>query len=194
MSTLRFYSKVNIGSRPVSRGSSEKLVFEDLRAIPFVGSWSQLKQNVPGYFGLGTALGQLEQAGRLDEAARLFRDVPFFKTLVLNSMMSLSKCNFQLTAYMEEDPEFGSIWREIRDEYRRTISVLLEISGYDVLMEEEEKSRQSVSIRERIVLPLLVIQQYALRRLSTNPSNKEILEKLVIRTLYGNINASRNAV
>ena len=194
MSTLRFYSKVNIGSRPVSRGSTEKLVFEDLRAIPFVGSWSQLKQNVPGYFGLGTALGKLEQAGRLDEAARLFHDVPFFKTLVLNSMMSLSKCNFQLTAYMEEDPEFGSFWREIRDEYRRTISLLLKISGYDVLMEEEEKSRQSVSIRERIVLPLLVIQQYALQRLGTNPSNKEVLEKLVIRTLYGNINASRNAV
>ncbi len=61
-------------------------------------------------------------------------------------------------------------------------------------MEEEEKSRQSVSIRERIVLPLLVIQQYALQRLGTNPSNKEVLEKLVIRTLYGNINASRNAV
>ncbi|MGB1375629.1 MAG: hypothetical protein ACPG8N_07855, partial [Rhodothermales bacterium] len=71
---------------------------------------------------------------------------------------------------------------------------LLKISGYDVLMEEEEKSRQSVSIRERIVLPLLVIQQYALQRLGTNPSNKEVLEKLVIRTLYGNINASRNAV
>lgn len=194
MSTLRFYSRVNIGSRPVSRGSSDRLVFEDLRAIPFVGSWSQLKQNVPGYYGLGTALRQLEKEGRLDEAARLFREVPFFKTLVLNSMMSLSKCNFQLTAYMQGDPEFGSFWQMIRDEYERTISLLLEISGYDVLMQEEEKSRMSVAIRERIVLPLLVIQQYALQQLGRNPDNRAVLEKLVTRTLYGNINASRNAV
>ena len=120
--------------------------------------------------------------------------MPFFKTLVLNSMMSLTKCNFQLTEYMKQNPEFGSFWQIIRDEYDRTIRLLLEISGFDVLMEEEEKSRMSVSIRERIVLPLLIIQQYALQQLAKNPENKEVLEKLVTRTLYGNINASRNAV
>ena len=56
MSTLKYYAKTNIGSRPSKRGKSDALVFEDLRAIPFVGSWSQLKQNVPGFFGVGTAL------------------------------------------------------------------------------------------------------------------------------------------
>ena len=49
-------------------------------------------------------------------------------------------------------------------------------------------------VRERIVLPLLIIQQYALQQLGTDPPNKDVLEKLVTRTLYGNINASRNAV
>lgn len=194
MSTLRFYSKVNIGSRPVSRGSSDQIVFEDLRAIPFVGSWSQLKQNVPGYYGLGIALKKLSYEGRIEEAARLFKEVPFFKTLVLNSMMSLTKCNFQLTEYMRSDPEFGPFWQLIRDEYDRTIAMLLTISGYDVLMQEETRSRLSVSIRERIVLPLLVIQQHALQLLAEGSGDQEVLEKLVTRTLYGNINASRNAV
>jgi phosphoenolpyruvate carboxylase len=197
MSTLRFYSRVNVGSRPVSRGLSEELVFEDLRAIPFVGAWSQLKQNVPGYYGLGSALKRLEEDGRLDEATRLFRDVPFFKTLMLNSMMSLSKCNFALTAYMKDDPEFGSFWSLIREEFDRTRSLLIAVSGYTDLMEEEAVSRMSVSIRERIVLPLLVIQQYALQQLSKEHQAAyapEMLEKLVTRTLYGNINASRNAV
>ena len=195
-STLRFYSRVNVGSRPVSRGSSAGLVFEDLRAIPFVGAWSQLKQNVPGYFGLGTALEKLHEEGRLDEAVRLFNDVPFFKTLILNSMMSLSKCNFELTAYMADDPEFGSFWAMIRDEFERTRAMLLHISGYRELMDEEPVSRMSVSIRERIVLPLLIIQQYALQQLEREEatSRREVLEKLVTRTLYGNINASRNAV
>ena len=171
-------------------------MFEDLRAIPFVGAWSQLKQNVPGYFGLGTALEKLHDEGRLDEAVRLFNDVPFFKTLILNSMMSLSKCNFELTAYMADDPEFGSFWAMIRDEFERTRAMLLHISGYRELMDEEPVSRMSVSIRERIVLPLLIIQQYALQQLEREEatSRREVLEKLVTRTLYGNINASRNAV
>jgi len=198
MSTLRFYSRVNVGSRPVSRGSSDTLVFENLRAIPFVGAWSQLKQNVPGYYGLGSALQKLALEGRSDEAVRLFQNVPFFKTLILNSMMSLSKCNFNLTAYMAEDPEFGVFWAMIKEEYDRTRESLLAISGYDALMDEEPVSRMSVSIRERIVLPLLVIQQYTLQQLGgegdLEPSRKEVLEKLVTRTLYGNINASRNAV
>jgi phosphoenolpyruvate carboxylase len=196
-STLRFYSRVNVGSRPVSRGSSEKLVFEDLRAIPFVGAWSQLKQNVPGYFGLGTALMKLDEAGRLDEAVRLFKEVPFFKTLILNSMMSLSKSNFQLTTYMSDDDDFSAFWFMIKEEYVRTRALLLQISGYDELMDEEPVSRMSVAIRERIVLPLLIIQQYALQKLAIkggDKSRRDVFEKLVTRTLYGNINASRNAV
>jgi phosphoenolpyruvate carboxylase len=56
MTTLKYYAKANIGSRPSKRGSSKNLDFSDLRAIPFVGSWSQSKQNVPGFFGVGTAL------------------------------------------------------------------------------------------------------------------------------------------
>ena len=56
VSPLRFYSETNIGSRPTKRGASSKLSLKDLRAIPYVGAWSQLKQNVTGYYGVGTAL------------------------------------------------------------------------------------------------------------------------------------------
>jgi len=96
-STLRFYGRTNVGSRPARRSDQDKLDLKNLRAIPFVGSWSQLKQNVPGYFGIGTAFKIVVDDGRLDDLKTLFRDVPFFKTLVLNSMMSLSKCAFELS-------------------------------------------------------------------------------------------------
>ena len=60
MSTLQYYAKTNIVSRPSKRKSSKSLDFAALRAIPFVGSWSQLKQNVPGFFGVGTALESID--------------------------------------------------------------------------------------------------------------------------------------
>ncbi|MGB5191237.1 phosphoenolpyruvate carboxylase [Robiginitalea sp.] len=192
-STLRFYNKANIGSRPGKRGNKAKLELTDLRAISFVGSWSQLKQNVPGYFGIGTALKMVKEEGRISELKALFREVAFFKALMLNSMMSLTKSYFELTAYMEQDPEFGEFWRILKEEYLLSKEMLLEISGYTELMEDELLSRESIRIREQIVLPLLVIQQAALQKINEASPKVELYEKIITRSLYGNINASRNS-
>jgi len=192
-STLKYYTKANIGSRPGKRGNKKQLELSDLRAISFVGSWSQLKQNVPGYFGLGTALQKLKNEGRLMEVKKLYDEVPFFKALMLNSMMSLAKTNFNLTSYMKDDQEFGAFWNILYEEYRLSKKMLLQISGLKILMEDEAVSRESVKIREKIVLPLLVIQQNALYRIAQNTEFKELYGKIVTRSLYGNINASRNS-
>ena len=192
-STLKFYTKANIGSRPGKRGNKKQLTLSDLRAISFVGSWSQLKQNVPGYFGLGSAIMQLKEEGRLNEVKKLYKEVPFFKALMLNSMMSLAKSNFNLTSYMKDDPEFGDFWNILHDEFQLSKKMLLQISGLKILMEDEAVSRESVKIREKIVLPLLVIQQNALYHITQNSEYKELYEKIVTRSLYGNINASRNS-
>ncbi|WP_108247147.1 phosphoenolpyruvate carboxylase [Muricauda brasiliensis] len=192
-STLKYYTKANIGSRPGKRGSAKQLTLADLRAISFVGSWSQLKQNVPGYFGLGSAIQKLKEEGRLNEVKKLYKEVPFFKALMLNSMMSLAKTNFDLTSYMKDDPEFGDFWKILFEEYQLSKKMLLQISGLKILMEDEAVSRESVKIREKIVLPLLVIQQNALYHITQNSEYKELYEKIVTRSLYGNINASRNS-
>lgn len=192
-STLKYYTKANIGSRPGKRGDKKKLTLSDLRAISFVGSWSQLKQNVPGYFGLGSAIKQLKDEGRLNEVKKLYKEVPFFNALMLNSMMSLAKTNFDLTSYMKEDPEFGDFWNILHEEFQLSKKMLLQISGLKILMEDEAVSRESVKIREKIVLPLLVIQQNALYHITQDSEYKELYEKIVTRSLYGNINASRNS-
>ena len=192
-STLKYYQKANIGSRPGKRGNKEKLTLSDLRAISFVGSWSQLKQNVPGYFGIGTAIKTIRESGRLRELKKMYKEVPFFKALMHNSMMSLTKCYFELTSYMKEDEKYGEFWNILYEEYLLSKEMLLLISGYDVLMENESISRESIQIRENIVLPLLVIQQYALQKIGQETDYKEIYEKIVTRSLYGNINASRNS-
>ncbi|QIG89053.1 phosphoenolpyruvate carboxylase [Chryseobacterium sp. POL2] len=193
MSTLEYYGKTNIGSRPSKRGADGELKFEDLRAIPFVGSWSQLKQNVPGFFGFGTALKQLKEEGRFDDVKLLYQHSDFFKTLVLNSMMSMNKTYFPLTYYMRENPKFGVFWNILFDEFNLSKDLMLELTGFKVLMQEEPLNRKSVLIREKIVLPLLSIQQYALMQIQKNPDNKALYEKLVMRSLFGNINASRNS-
>ena len=192
MSTLKFYAKTNIGSRPSKRGKSKSLDFSALRAIPFVGSWSQLKQNVPGFYGVGLSLEKFEESGRFDQVMALYENNAFFRTLVYNSMMSLTKSFFKLTAYMQNDPEYGPFWDQIYDEYQRAKKYLLMLTGQSELMENEPAGKASIMMREKIVLPLLTIQQYALGKLHQKGSD-EVLEKMVTRSLFGNINASRNS-
>ena len=192
MSTLKFYAKTNIGSRPSKRGKSKSLDFSALRAIPFVGSWSQLKQNVPGFYGVGLSLEKFEESGRFDQVMSLYENNAFFRTLVYNSMMSLTKSFFKLTAYMQNDPEYGPFWDQIHDEYQRAKKYLLKLTGQSELMENEPAGKASIMMREKIVLPLLTIQQYALCKLHQKGSD-EVLEKMVTRSLFGNINASRNS-
>ena len=200
MSTLKYYAKTNIGSRPSKRSKSESLDFADLRAIPFVGSWSQLKQNVPGFFGVGSALKHFEDTNQWDKVQSVYDNSLFFKTLLENSMMSLAKSFFPLTAYMRKDPEFGEFWQIIYNEFLETKRLLLKIAGHKTLMENYPDGKASIDIREHIVLPLLTIQQYALLRI--NEINKEenpdenlikVYEKIVTRSLFGNTNASRNS-
>ncbi|WP_158839386.1 phosphoenolpyruvate carboxylase [Polaribacter sp. L3A8] len=199
MSTLKYYAKTNIGSRPSKRGGSDKLDFSALRAIPFVGSWSQLKQNVPGFFGVGTALKKYEDAGRFDEIIEFYNASDFFRTLLENSMMSLTKSFFGLTSYMADDEEFGEFWTLIFTEYETTKRLLLKLTGHTELMENFPVGKASIEVREQIVLPLLTIQQFALKKIQElqktggSAEEIEIYEKMVMRSLFGNINASRNS-
>ncbi len=195
MSTLPFYAKTNIGSRPAKRNSDEKLNFLDLRAIPFVGSWSQMKQNVPGFFGVGTALKYYEENDKWNDVKQLYDNSLFFRTLLENSMMSLAKSFFPLTSYMRHDEEFGDFWQIIYDEFLETKRLLLKIAGHKELMENYPDGIASIQMRENIVKPLLAIQQYALSQLRKNPESEfsPVYEKLVIRSLFGNTNASRNS-
>lgn len=199
VSPLKFYSETNIGSRPAKRGGSARLSLKDLRAIPFVGAWSQLKQNVTGYYGVGTALQQMDQRGKLADVRKLYQQSLFFRTLIDNCEMAMKKCFFPLTAYLADDPRYGDIWNRIYQEYELTQRYVFQLSGKNELMADYPVEQLSVTMRERIVLPLTTIQQYAMSRIRAledqmaPPAQKEIFEKLVIRSSFGIINAGRNS-
>jgi phosphoenolpyruvate carboxylase len=195
---LNYYSETNIASRPSKRKSSDQLVLDDLRAIPFVSSWSQIKQNVPGYFGVGSALEYIDKQNRWDEVQDLYDTSLFFKTLIENNEMAMKKCFFPLTSYLEKDPEFAGLYKMIFDEYQRTEKYLLKLTRHISLMEDYPADALSIDIRERIVQPLLTIQQFALMQLR-KPEYKEhemreVYERLIIRSSFGIINAARNSV
>ena len=114
-------------------------------------------------------------------------------------MMSMTKSFFQLTAYMAEDKQFGAFWTLIHEEFLLTKKLVLELTGMDSLMENEKAGKASIKLREEIVQPLLTIQQFALQQIQINKANglkneeMSLLEKMVTRSLFGNINASRNS-
>jgi phosphoenolpyruvate carboxylase len=199
-SPLRYYGQANIGSRP-SKRKPGKLNLDDLRAVPYVGSWSQLKQNLPGYYGVGAAFQKLEEEGRWEEIENLYKRSLFFKTLLDNCEMAMTKCFFPLTAYLSHHKRYGALWNMIFEEYERTMSYLLRLSGADVLMANRPVNRQSVRMRQRIELPLLTIQQFALANIRKmeengdieNGDRKTVFEKLVMRCSFGIINAERNS-
>ena len=199
VSPLKFYSETNIGSRPAKRNGGTKLSFKDLRAIPYVGAWAQLKQNVTGYFGVGTALQEIEKQGKFAQVKKLYRNSLYFKTLLDNCEMAMKKCFFPLTEFVSKDEKYGEIWNTIHNEHLLTKQYILKLSDKMELMSNYPVDQLSINMRERIVLPLLTIQQYAImniREIEDNLVNsplKETYEKLVIRSSFGIINAGRNS-
>ena len=199
VSPLKFYNETNIGSRPAKRTGGNKLSLKDLRAIPYVGAWAQLKQNVTGYFGVGTALQEIDRQGKFAALKVLYNNSLFFKTLLDNCEMSMKKTFFPLTEFLSKDEKYADIWNIIFEEYTLTVKYILQLSGKKELMSDYPVDQISIAMRERIVMPLLTIQQFAIinireieDQLIDSPL-KATYEKLIMRSSFGIINAGRNS-
>src|SRR5690606_647204 len=195
LSPLKALSSINICSRPVKRNSDKELRLQDLRAISFVTAWSQLKQNIRGFFGVGAALEWAVENNLRSSLRELYQNSGFFNKLIDNCMMSMTKSNFDITAYMRDEKEFGEFWTMLKEEYDKTKTYLLKLSNSDMLMQNYPVERASILEREKIVLPLLIIQHYAIRNIESGAlteEQQEVYRKLISRTIYGVVNAGRN--
>ena len=159
-----------------------------------------MKQNVPGFYGVGAALKKYEDEGRIDEIKDFYAKSLFFRTLIDNSIQSVVKSYFPLTSYLEEDKKFGQFWKGIFNEYEQTKRLLLYISDQKELMERSPNNKASIELRENIILPLITMQQYALMKVKAIEKGdknsekwKAAYEMMIIRAFFGSINASRNA-
>src|SRR5690606_38885999 len=121
----------------------------------------------------------------------------FFRTLLANSMMSMTKSYFPATSYLAKDKEFGEFWKKMHKEYKLSVDMVLEVSGLSELMDNNPVNKDSVKLRERIVLPLITIQQFAIQQLRNLDAKEKphasLYKKLVLRCMFGIINAARNS-
>ncbi len=196
---VKYYSETNIASRPSKRNNSATLAFNELRAIPYVGAWAQIKQNVSGFYGVGIALESFDKEGQLEQIKNLYQDSLFFRTLIDNCEMAMKKCFMPLTMYLSKDEKYGAFWQLIYEEFERTKKYVLLLSGQQHLMAQYPIDRASIALREKIVLPLITIQQYALKKIRDINDSKIAAEqednykKIIMRSSFGIINAGRNA-
>jgi phosphoenolpyruvate carboxylase len=140
-----------------------------------------------------------EEKGNLEACIALYKESGFFRTLVSSSMQSMSKTNLALTRYMKADQKFGDFWTLIDAEFELSKAMVLKISAQSILLEDNPRSRLSIALREKTVLPLVCIQQYALMKIQRckreeQDVQSQLYEKMVMRSLFGSINASRNSV
>ena len=170
-----------------------------------VYAWTQVKQNVPGYYGLGTALEAVERERGIAALTDLYHNHAFFRALVDNSMQSMCKCDFRLTREWSLHPIWGAVWCQIESEFNRTREAVLRLSGMSMLMENQPATRESIALRNHLTRPLHIIQHVAREALSQHdattgdaqeaqPNHRETWLRLRDRAGFGIANASRNAV
>ncbi|MFP4683435.1 MAG: phosphoenolpyruvate carboxylase, partial [Ectothiorhodospira sp.] len=161
--------QLNIGSRPSHRRQADRTK-GSIRAIPWVFGWAQSRHTLPAWYGIGTALRQWrgDDPERLEHLRAMYREWPFFHSLLSNCQMSLSKADMGIAgeyAQLCSDPEQArAIYQTLREEYERTVSEVLAVARTGTLLEENPTLALSLMRRDPYLDPLNHIQITLLRR------------------------------
>jgi len=181
---------IHMGSRPARRPDTNAGI-DGLRAIPWVFGWTQSRQIVPGWYGVGTALEAARQAGHAEVLVRMQKDWHFFRNFLSNVEMTLSKTDLTVARHYIENlvPEdLQHLFHNIVDEHERTIRELLIVTGQERLLERNEILASTLQVRDFYLLPLQFLQVSLLRRVRKSRLAGEDVESNIQRALSLTIN------
>jgi phosphoenolpyruvate carboxylase len=157
---MAFFNEIDFAS-----ASQEYGHFEQIPAAAYFKVWRNARQNIWGYFGLGSALQKLFQRGNEPEIKRLFDRSFFFRVIIATAMDHLGSTFLPLTHYLQDHQELGPIWKAIHAEAELTVTAIQKILGTHTLSEANPVSKLSQANHERLYFPMQVIQHYAAHQL-----------------------------
>lgn len=191
-------ASLHIGSRPASR-PEEGLGLAGLRAIPWVFGWTQSRQIVPGWFGVGTGLAAAQAAGHGDELRLMFQRWPFFRNFIANVEMTLSKTDMSVARLYVEGlvpADQHRIFEMIEREHELSVAQILRVTENADLLADQRTLARSLTVRDESLLPLHQLQVELLSRVRAHAAADEVvsaeLQRAVSLTINGIVNGMRN--
>lgn len=179
--------RLPIASRPVSRGKGGKLVFDDLRAIPWVFAWTQLRYNVPGWYGIGEGLTKLHE--KYDDAeeilSRWHKEWRFFYTVLNNSQRELARTHLATSLIYNRSNELR-FHHQIKEDFEKAEQHITKITGLEHVLDHNPVIQSSIAFRNPFTYPLNIIQSVLLKRWETIQTDKEKEE--LTELIFLNIN------
>jgi phosphoenolpyruvate carboxylase len=184
---IEHISRLPIASRPVSRGSAKAADFENLRAIPWVFAWTQVRYNVPGWYGVGTALKEMmdKKGDALELFQTWYNEDIFFKTILDNAQREMARTHIQ-TATIYENIDDGEFHNRIVDDFGKTEDAIKRITGQKYILENSPVIKNSIKFRNPFTYPLNMMQVELLDRWNSDDKKKD--EEFLRDALFLSIN------